>query len=91
MRTDERVSFTVSMQYKGYLIIQDICEGVPYILEDFHGYYIVNGQHCALESSTINTMELFTCWMITRTNLQIFDLRSQYFLSFTYQEFNKFR
>ena len=39
--TDERVSFTKWMQYQGYCIIQDICEGVPYILEDFHRYYII--------------------------------------------------
>ena len=75
--TDERVSFTKWMQYQGYLIIQDICEGVPYILEDFHKYYIVNRQHCTLKSSTINTMELFTSWMLTRTNQNIFDLPSQ--------------
>ena len=89
--TDERVSFSKWMQDSGYLIVQEICEGVPYILKDFHKYYIVNGQHCALKSSTINTMELFTSWMIMRTNLKIFDLPPQYFLSLTYQEFNKFR
>ena len=36
--TDERVSFTKWMQYHGYLVIQDIREGVPYILEAFHRY-----------------------------------------------------
>ena len=89
--TDERVSFTKWMQYQGYLIIQDICEGVPYILEDFHIYCIVNGQLCVLKYSTINTLNLFTSWVITGTNQKRFDLPSQYFLSLTYQEFNKFR
>ena len=64
---------------------------VPYILEDFHKYYIVNGQLCALKYSTINTLNLFTSWVITRTNQKRFELPSQYFLSLTYQEFNKFR
>ena len=89
--TDERVSFTKSMQYHGYLIIQNICEGVPYILEDFHKYYIVNGQHCALKSFTINTIKLFTSWMLTRRNQKRFDLPSKFFLFQTYHEFNKFR
>ena len=57
--TDERVSFMKWMQYHGYLIIQEIYQGDPYILEDFHKYYLVNGQHCALKSSTINTINLF--------------------------------
>ena len=46
--TDERVSFTKWMQYHGYLIILEVYQGDPYILEDFHKYYLVNGQHCAL-------------------------------------------
>ena len=79
------------MQYHGYLIIQELCEGVLYILEDFHKYYIVNGQLCVLKYSTINTLNVFASWVITRTNQKRFDLPSQYFLSLTYQEFNKFR
>ena len=42
--TDERVSFTKWMQYHGYLIIQDVYQGYPYIWEDFCKYYLVNGQ-----------------------------------------------
>ena len=89
--TDESVFFTKWMQYHGYLIIQEVYHGDPYILEDFHKYYLVNGQHCALKSSTINTISLFISWRLTRTNQKFLDLASQYLLSLTYQEFNKFR
>ena len=51
----------------------------------------MNGQLCVLKYSTINTINLFTSWVVTRTNQKRFDLPSQYFLSLTYQEFNKFR
>ena len=51
----------------------------------------VPGQHCALKSSTMNTIKLFNSWMLTRTNGNTFQLSSQYCLSLTYQEFNKFR
>ena len=58
--TDETVSFTKWMQYHGYLSIQELCEGVPYRLEDFHKYYIVNGHLRVLKYSTRNTLNLLT-------------------------------
>ena len=91
--TDERVSFSKWYQYNGYYNTQDICEGLPFRLEDLLEYsdYIVNGQHCALNFSTLNTILLFIFWIENRTNGYKIPLSPQYFLSLTYQEFNKFR
>ena len=91
--TDERVPFSKWMEYNGYPNIHELCEGLPYRLKDLHEYsdYIMNGQYNALKSSTMNTVKLFISWMLTRTKGNIFQLSSQYFLSLTHQEFNKFR
>ena len=83
--TDERVSFSKWMQYSGYANIQEICEGLPCRLKDLLRYsdYIVNGQHYALKSSTLNTILLFISWMSTRTNWNIISTFFSIF-SFTY-------
>ena len=77
----------------GYPNIQEICEWLPFRLEDllYYSDYIVNGQQCALKSSTIDTILLFICWMADRTNGYKIPFSPQYFLSLKYQEFNKFR
>ena len=68
--TDERAFFSKWMEYNGYYNIQDICEGLPYRLNDLIEYsdYIVNRQHCALRSSTLNTIVLFIIWIANRRN-----------------------
>ena len=49
------------MQYSGYYNTQDIREGLPVRLEELLEFsdYIVNGQHCALKSSTLDPILLF--------------------------------
>ena len=85
--TDERCFFSKWMQYNGYYNIQEVCGGLPCRLKDLLKYsdYIVNGQHCALNSSTLNTILLFISWIATRTNWNIIPCSHQYFLSLTYQ------
>ena len=59
--TDGRVSFSKRMQYRDFHNTQDICEGLPVRLEELLCFsdYIVNGQHCALKSSTLDTILFF--------------------------------
>ena len=51
----------------------------------------MNGQNCALTFGTMNKMKLFISWISTRKKEATFQLSSQYLLSLTYQDFNKFR
>ena len=55
--TNERVSFSKWMEHQHYHNLHELCENLPFGLDFIHDYsdYIVNGQHCALESSTLNT------------------------------------
>ena len=66
--TDERVSFSKWMESHLYHNIHELCENLPFGLGFIHDYsdYIVNGQHCALKSSTMNAIKLFISWMLTR-------------------------
>ena len=52
--TDERVSFSKWMKSNHYHNIHELCEDLPFGLKDLYecSDYIVNGQHCALKSST---------------------------------------
>ena len=71
------------MEHIGYHNIHELCEELPFGLKYLHEYgdYIVNGQHCALKSSAMNTMKLFISWMLARTKGNTFQLSSQYTLS----------
>ena len=75
------------MEYNGYPNIHELCEGLPYEVKNLHEYsdYIVNGKHCALTSSTMNTRSCSSVWMLARTKGDMFHLSSQYFLSLTYE------
>ena len=70
------------MEYNGYPNIHELCEGLPYEVKNLHD---VNGQHCALTSSTMNTRSCSSVWMLARTKGDMFHLSSQYFLSLTYE------
>ena len=75
---------TISMKYVMIFIFE---------LKHIHDYsdYIVNGQHCALKFATMNKIKLFINWMSTRKKENTFQLSSEYVLSLTYHDFNKFR
>ena len=85
--TDARISFPNWMEYNYYHNMHELCEELLLVLKDLHDYsdYIVNGQHCTLKPSTMNTIELFIRWMLTRTKGNTFQLSSQYLLSLIYQ------
>ena len=70
-----------------------MCEDLKVGLEEllYFSDYIVNGQHGALRSSTLDTIFLFIFWMADRTNGYKIPFSPQYFRSLTYQESSKFR
>ena len=89
INTDERVSFSIWVEYNGYPNIHELCKGLQYRLKDPDEYsdYIVNGQHFALEPFTMHKIKWFTSWIsTTRTKETTFQLSSQYLLSLTYQD-----
>ena len=90
---DERVSFSKWMEYHYFHNIHELCHDLQSELKHIHDYsgYIVNGQHCVLKFSTMNRMKLLISWMPTMNKENAFQLSSQYILSLTYQDFNKFR
>ena len=81
------------MEYHVYPNIHELCEILSFGSDFIHELsdYIVNGQDYAPKSSTMNTIKLFISWLLTRTKGNTFQVSSQYFLSLTYQDFNKFR
>ena len=80
--TDERVSFSKWMENNHYHNIHELCEILIFGLEDLYecSDYIVDGQHCALESSTMNTTKVFISWMLTKMKGNTFQLSSHYYL-----------
>ena len=90
---DERVSFSKWMEYNYFHRIHELCHDLQFELNHIHDYYdyIVNGQHCALNISTMNKSKLLISLMPTIKRENRFQLSSQYLLSLTYQDFNKFR
>ena len=90
---DERVSFSKLMEYNCFYHIHGICHDLQFKLDHMNDYndYIVNGQHCALNFSTKNRLKLLISLMPTLKKENAFQLSSQYLLSLTYQDFNKFR
>ena len=89
--TDERVSFSKWMEYNDYIHIHELCEGLPCRLKDLHEYsdYILDGQHFALMPLTMHKIKLLIGWMSTRKKETTIQLSSQYFVSLTYQDFQK--
>ena len=90
---EERVSFSEWMKHNNYINIHELCEALPCRLKDLHKYsdYIVDEQHFVLKCITMHKIKLFISWMSTRKRETRFQLSSQYLLSLTYQDFQKFR
>ena len=90
---DERVSFSKRMEYHWFYHIHELCHDLQFKLDHIHDYsdYILKGQHCALKFSTMNNLKLLISLMPIMNTENVFQLSSQYLLSFTYQDFNKFR
>ena len=76
-----------------YHNINEVCDDLQFELKYIHDYsdYIVHGKTFELKFSTMNKMRMFIGWMSTRKTESTFQLSSQYLLSPTYQDFNKFR
>ena len=81
------------MEYHYFHNIHELCHDLQSELKHIHDYsdYIVNGQHCALKFSTMNKLKLLISLMPTLEKENAFQHSSQYLLSLTYQDFNKFR
>ena len=90
---DKRDSFSKWMEYHYFHNTHELCHDCQSELKQIHDYsdYIVNGQHCALKFSTMNKLKLLISLMPTIAKENAFQLSSQYLLSLTYQDFNKFR
>ena len=88
VNTDDRVSFPKWMNYMDYHNINELCDDLQFELKHIHD--ILNGQNCALKFSTMNKMKSFINLMSTRKKETTFQIFSQYLLSLTYQDFNKF-
>ena len=73
--------------------IHELCHDLQSELKHIHDYsdYIANGQHCVPRVSTMNKLKLLISLMPTLNLENAFQLSSQYLLSLTYQDFNKFR
>ena len=93
INTDDRVSFPKWMKYMYYHNISELSDDLQFELKHIHDYsdYIVNGQNCALKFGSMSKMKLLISWMSTRKKETTFQLSSQYLLSLTSQDFNKFR
>ena len=89
---DERVSFSKWMEYNDFHHIHELCHDLQFELKHTQDYNdcIVNGQHCALNFSTMNKSKLLISLMPTIMRENAFQLSSQYLLSLTYKDFNKF-
>ena len=70
----DRASIPKWMEYKHYHNINELCDDLQFELEyiDHYSVYIVNGQHCELEFSTMGNIRLFISWMSTRKHISTF-------------------
>ena len=89
----DRVSVPKWMEDMHYHNINKLCDDLQFELKYIHDYsdYIVNGQNCELKFSIMNKIMIIISWMSTRKKETTFQLPSEYLLSLTEQDFNKFR
>ena len=81
----DRVSVTKWMEYMHYHNINELCDNLQYELKyiDDYSHYIVNGQNCELNSSTMYKIRMFMSWMLPRKKGTTFQL---YFTRFRQED-----
>ena len=86
---DESVSFSKWMEYNAFHQIHELCHDLQFELKHIHNYsgYIMNGQHYALKSSTMNKLKLLISLMSTMEKESAF----QFFSIFSFPYISGFQ